>query len=121
MSVRQLSTRSRSPAAPRRLEKAALIFAALGDDTRLRLVARLSSGGPMSITRLCDGAAITRQAVTKHLQVLSEAGVASSIRVGRESLWRLKPEPFDLARQCLDGISAQWDSALFRLKKFVEE
>jgi DNA-binding transcriptional ArsR family regulator len=105
----------------RELERTALIFAALGDDTRLRLVARLSVDGPLSIARLTEGGAVTRQAVTKHLQVLAEAGLACSARLGRESIWELEPEPLAIARQHLDGISAQWDAALDRLKKFVED
>jgi DNA-binding transcriptional ArsR family regulator len=110
------------PRARRRgVEKTALIFAALGDETRLSLVARLSAGGPMSIARLTEGASVTRQAVTKHLQVLESAGLAASSRLGRESVWELEPQPFDLARRYLDGISAQWDEALGRLKAFVEE
>lgn len=75
----------------------------------------------MSIAHLAQGASVTRQAITKHLQVLAMAGVATSARVGRESLWEMEREPLDLARQYLDGISAQWDNALARLKKFVED
>ncbi|HWY48756.1 MAG TPA: metalloregulator ArsR/SmtB family transcription factor [Bryobacteraceae bacterium] len=97
-----------------------MIFAALGDDNRLRLVSRLSADGPMSIARLTEGGSVTRQAVTKHLQVLAKAGLASNSRLGRESVWELEPQPLDAARQCLDGISAQWDAALDRLRKFVE-
>jgi DNA-binding transcriptional ArsR family regulator len=97
------------------------IFAALGDETRLRIVARLSAGGPMSIAHLTRDAAVTRQAVTKHLHVLAHAGLARSSRLGRESLWKLQPESLDAARRCLDGISAQWDAALDRLKTFVED
>ena len=75
----------------------------------------------MSIAHLAQGASVTRQAITKHLQVLAMAGVATSARVGRESLWEMEREPLDLARQYLDGISAQWDNALARLKKFIED
>jgi DNA-binding transcriptional ArsR family regulator len=123
MSVTQLKARSRSAGAGRqRLQKkAALVFAALGDETRLRLVARLSADGPLSIALLSRGASVTRQAITKHLHVLANAGVASSSRVGRESLWEVDRAPLDLARQCLDEISAQWDAALARLKHFVEQ
>ena len=102
------------------LAKAALIFAALGDGTRLGLVARLSADGPLSITHLAQGAPVSRQAITKHLHVLAGAGVATSARVGRESIWEVEKEPLELARQCLDGISAQWDAALARLKLLVE-
>lgn len=116
MSVKQRSSR----ALDRRLEKTAPIFAALGDAARLRIVARLSADGPMSIARLTAGATITRQAVTKHLHVLAAAQLARSSRVGRESMWTLEPKPLNAARRCIDGISAQWDAALDRLKKFVE-
>jgi DNA-binding transcriptional ArsR family regulator len=97
------------------------IFAALGDETRLRLVARLCTDGPMSITRLTDGAGVTRQAITKHLHVLAEAGVVRSIRQGRESIWELEPQQLEEARRCLDLISKQWDDSLGRLKMLVED
>jgi DNA-binding transcriptional ArsR family regulator len=105
----------------RGIEKTALVFAALGDDTRLQLVARLSSEGPLSIARLTEGGAVTRQAVTKHLHILKDVGLACSSKLGRESVWELQPKPLETARQCLDGISAQWDVALGRLKDFVED
>lgn len=104
-----------------KLHEAAPIFAALGDETRLRLVARLSTGGPLSISHLTAGSAVTRQAITKHLQVLAAAGLATSARLGRETVWELEQEPIEAARHCLDGISAQWDQALSRLKRFVED
>ena len=104
----------------RKLEKTAPIFAALGDQTRLYLVARLSAEGPLSIARLTQGGSVTRQAVTKHLRVLAHAGLAGCSRRGRQSVWELEPEPLEAARRCLDGISAQWDDALGRLKKAVE-
>jgi DNA-binding transcriptional ArsR family regulator len=116
MSVRRAS----GALSVRRFEQTAPIFAALGDETRLRLVARLCADGPMSIARLTTGGSVSRQAVTKHLRVLAHAGLARSSRLGRERVWELAPEPLDTARHCLDGISAQWDAALFRLKKFVE-
>ena len=99
----------------------ALIFAALGDETRLSLITRLGTDGPLSIARLTHGTAITRQAITKHLHVLESAGLARGIRRGREQLWAIEPEPLAEARRCLDRISAQWDEALGRLKQFVEE
>ena len=121
MSTRLLSSSTAPSRTPRRgLKKTALIFAALGDETRLHLVARLSAEGPLSIARLTQGGSVTRQAVTKHLQVLAHVGLAGSSRLGRESVWELEPEPLEIARQCIDGISAQWDAALNRLKKFVE-
>jgi DNA-binding transcriptional ArsR family regulator len=103
------------------LQEVAPVFAALGDETRLQIVIRLSANGPASIARLTEDAVVTRQAVTKHLKVLADAGLAQSSRLGRESVWELNLKPLESARQCLDGLSAQWDAALSRLKKFVEE
>jgi DNA-binding transcriptional ArsR family regulator len=103
-----------------RLRDPASVFAALGDETRLRLVSRLSSGGPASISRLTDGSGVTRQAVTKHLRVLARAGLVRARRRGRESLWRLQPERLDEAQRSLDLIARQWDHALSKLKAFVE-
>src|SRR5438093_11796380 len=99
-----MSPRQRSRATA--LEETAPVFAALGDETRLRLVIRLSADGPMSIARLTAGAPITRQAVTKHLQVLADAGLARSSRLGRESGWQLDPKPFDAARRPLPRLPA---------------
>ncbi len=111
MSTRRLAAKARSGAP---------IFAALGDETRLRLVARLSEGGPLSIARLTEGEEMTRQAITKHLSVLSEAGLVIDIRRGRERLWQLDPAPLDTARRYLEHVSQRWDLALGRLKAFVE-
>jgi DNA-binding transcriptional ArsR family regulator len=96
------------------------VFAALGDATRLELVARLSSGQPRSIAQLTDGLSLTRQGVTKHLRVLEHAGLVSSIRVGRESHFTFRPEPIGEARSYLESVSMQWDDALSRLRRFVE-
>ena len=96
------------------------VFAALGDETRLELVARLSNGESRSIAQLTDGLSLTRQGVTKHLRVLEQAGLVSSIRVGRESLFTFKPEPIGQVRSYLESVSMQWDGALSRLKNFVE-
>ncbi|BDG02796.1 ArsR/SmtB family transcription factor [Anaeromyxobacter oryzae] len=100
---------------------AAPVFAALGDETRLALVARLCDGGPWSIARLTEGSAVTRQAVTKHLQVLADAGLVRDTWRGRERLWELEPERLGEARRTLEEISRRWDEALERLRKFVEE
>jgi DNA-binding transcriptional ArsR family regulator len=103
------------------LRRAAPVFAALGDPTRLRLVSRLVAEGPASITRLTAGAGVTRQAVTKHLEILAEAGLARGVRRGRERLWRLQPQQLQEARRALERISRQWDQALDRLRAFVED
>lgn len=109
---------SRSSA--RHLAEAAPLFAALGDETRLRLLSRLSSEGPLSITRLSDGTDITRQAITKHLRALAQAGLVRDAPSGRERIWELEPRRLEKARRYLDQISAQWDEALGRLREFVE-
>ena len=109
---------SRTGAARRRAS--APVFAALGDETRLRLVARLGTEGPLSIARLTLGTEVTRQAVTKHLHVLADAGLARGTRQGRERLWQLDPAPLEEARRYLDLVSEQWDAALARLKATVE-
>ena len=96
------------------------LFAALGDKTRLGLVARLCDHGPMSITRLTTGSKVTRQAVTKHLRVMEDAGLVHSTRHGRESVWQLDRQRLQDARRYLDLISSQWDDALSRLRQFVE-
>ncbi len=103
------------------VQRTAPIFAALGDETRLYVVAQLCANGPMSISRLTDGSEVTRQAVTKHLEVLEEAGLVRSYRAGRERVWELEPGRLDDARRTLDFISERWDAALSRLKKMVEE
>lgn len=105
---------------PEELTAAAPVFAALGDETRLGIVTRLCAEGPLSITRLTAGRGVTRQAVTKHLHVLADAGLAHSFQVGRERIWELEPRSLLTARECLNQISAQWDEALARLRRFVE-
>ena len=99
----------------------ARVFAALGDETRLRLVARLCDDGPASITRLTAEFRMSRQAVTKHLQVMERVGLVRHARRGRESVWRLEQRRIREARHYLEVISKQWDAALSRLQKFVEE
>ena len=103
-----------------RVRDAAPLFAALGDETRLSLLDRLSVGGPGSIAQLTAAPPVSRQAVTKHLEVLSDAGLVRSFRRGRECIWELKVKRLDEAHKHLDRISAQWDVALGRLKAFVE-
>jgi DNA-binding transcriptional ArsR family regulator len=97
------------------------IFSALGDETRLRLVTRLCDDGPLSIAKLTAGTDITRQAITKHLRVMETAGLVRSARHGRESVWELDRRRLKEARRYLAEISKQWDDALDRLRKFVED
>lgn len=96
------------------------IFAALGDQTRLSLLMRLSDGQTRSITMLAADSSLTRQAVTKHLRVLQDVGLVENVRHGRESRFACRPEPLDAARAYLDRVAAQWDDALGRLKAFVD-
>jgi DNA-binding transcriptional ArsR family regulator len=98
----------------------ASIFAALGNATRLSVVAKLCAGPPRSITQLTADTRLTRQAVTKHLRVLQRARLVRSARAGRESRFELNPEPIIASKQYLDLISRQWDDALERLRDFVE-
>jgi DNA-binding transcriptional ArsR family regulator len=104
---------------------AAPIFAALGDETRLLLVAKLvtslSGGRPCSISQLTEGTKLTRQAITKHLRVLETVGIVHIVRTGRESLFEFDPEPIAGSKQYLESVSEQWDQALSRLKSFVED
>jgi len=102
------------------VRSAAPIFAALGDETRLRIIAILCAGGALSITQLTTGTEITRQAVTKHLHVLADAGMVRHVKAGRERLWEFEPAPLMEARRSLDAIGQQWDYALKKLKLAVE-
>ena len=103
------------------LKTPASVFAALGDETRLSVLARLCNGVPQSISRLTAGTNLSRQAVTKHLRVLADAGVVRSVRIGRENLFELEPQPITEIRNYLDQVSKQWDDALARLKSHVEK
>jgi len=104
------------------LTGAALLFAALGDPTRLALLQRLSDGGPASISMLAERfRAMTRQGVTKHLHVLAAAGIIEGNRQGREHVWAVNPARLADGRRCLDVIARGWDDALARLKLHVED
>ena len=102
------------------VRRSAILFAALGDETRLSIITRLGADGPLSIIGLTAGTGVTRQAITKHLGVLARAGFVRGRRVGREQLWQVEPRQLDEARASLDRISAQWDIALARLRDHVE-
>lgn len=115
-----MKARSRRARSSSDLAGAAPLFAALGDATRLTLVVRLGTG-PQSIARLAADTPLTRQAITKHLEVLSAAGLVRSDRRGRERIWNLEADRLDAARHYLDQVSAQWDAALGRLQQRVEE
>ena len=97
------------------------LFAALGDETRLGLIARLCAKGPLSITELTAGSRVTRQGITKHLRVMERAGLLHASRRGRETIWELEHKQLEIARRYLDQISEQWDAALERLQALVED
>ena len=97
------------------------VFAALGCVTRLELLSRLGDGRDYSITELTDGLDLTRQAVTKHLRVLQQAGIVSRRRVGRESRFTIQPDPITQAKDYLTRVSDQWDKSIARLRAAVEQ
>ncbi len=96
------------------------VFAALGDPTRLHVVARLCAEGPLPIVRLTKGSKLTRQAIAKHLNVLARAGLLRGYRRGRERLWEVEADRLEVARTYLDRVSRRWDDTLDRLKAAVE-
>jgi DNA-binding transcriptional ArsR family regulator len=101
-------------------ESAAPLFAALADPTRLAILKRLADGRPRPVVALASASTLTRQAVSKHLAVLGDAGLVERRRQGRESLYALRPERLAEARAWLDEVAAQWEDALGRLKAHVE-
>jgi DNA-binding transcriptional ArsR family regulator len=101
-------------------ERVAALFDALGDRRRLGLLTALG-GGPRSIVELARDAEISRQALTKHLRILEGAGLVRSDRIGREVRFRIEREAMMQAQKFLATVSAQWDDALQRLAKHVEE
>lgn len=115
-----MSLRTHS-AAPATLKTQAPVFAALGDETRLLLIARLAQGIPCSLSQLTEGSHLTRQAIAKHLRVLEEVGIVHSARSGRESLFKFDPKPLGKMKEQLELLSEQWDQTLSRLKAFVEK
>ncbi|HEY9140032.1 MAG TPA: metalloregulator ArsR/SmtB family transcription factor [Bryobacteraceae bacterium] len=115
-----MSHKSRSGIAGKRRARAP-VFAALGDETRLSLVAKLSVGRSRSISQLTGGTKLTRQAITKHLRVLEDAGIVHGVRTGREKLFEFDPEPMEEIKRYLALVSEQWDQALAKLKSLVED
>jgi DNA-binding transcriptional ArsR family regulator len=109
----------------RRVDKsvagAALLFAALGDPTRMALLHRLSRDGPASISVLAEDFHTTRQGVTKHLHVLAGAGIIAGERRGREHVWAINAARLSDAQRHLDVIARGWDDALARLKLHLGE
>ena len=108
---------SRMPAKTR----AAALFAALGDETRLRLMAKLCGEKRASIAHLTEGTQLTRQAVTKHLRILERAHFVHARRAGRERLFYLDTAPVREMQEYLGRVAKEWEGALGRLKEFVEK
>ena len=96
------------------------VFFALGDKTRLQLIAVVCAGGAFSIAQLTANTDVTRQAVTRHLQMLADAGLVKDVKVGRERLWQFEPGAMEEARRSLETIGRQWDQALGKLKASLE-
>ena len=115
-----MSQKRRSKLAARRPPQAS-VFAALGDETRLALVAKLARGQAYSISQLTEGSKVTRQAIRKHLRVLERVGIVQSVRMGRENRFAFRPQPIAGIKEYLDFVSQQWDEALLRLKSLVEK
>lgn len=101
--------------------RAASVFFALGDDTRLSVVHKLGTLGAQSATALSLGAQVTRQAIAKHLRVLEGAGLVTHEKHGREVLYVLESARLDEARGFLEQIALSWDQAIGRLRDLVEE
>ncbi|HEY5958461.1 MAG TPA: metalloregulator ArsR/SmtB family transcription factor [Polyangiaceae bacterium] len=110
----------RRNSAERLCAESAPVFAALGDATRLRVVARLGQEGPLSTTQLTAGATVSRQAMSKHLRVLASADLVKVVRAGRETIWELRPQRLVETSRWLDVISSEWDGALARLAAHLE-
>ncbi len=96
------------------------VFAALADATRLRLVERLRRAPGQSTSALGAGEPISRQAITKHLEVLAEAGLVRATRAGRERLWQLDPTPLQPVEAWITALSAEWESRFDRLEAFLQ-
>jgi DNA-binding transcriptional ArsR family regulator len=114
-----MSQRRSSRVATRRPR--APVFAALGDEVRLSLIAKLCAGQPYSISQLTEGTGLTRQAITKHLRVLEGVGIVHGVHRGRESLFEFDPKPMEETKKYLNFVSEQWDQALSRLKSLLED
>jgi ArsR family transcriptional regulator, cadmium/lead-responsive transcriptional repressor len=96
------------------------VFAALADPTRRQIAKLLGEQGQLTPTELAGQLPITRQAVTKHLGALHEAGLVRSARHGRETRYRLTPRPFEAAALWMAALGAEWDERLEALRGLIE-
>lgn len=99
----------------------ASLFGALGDPHRLEMVTVLCDAGPKSTLQVAQLISLSRQAATKHLEVLQAVGVVHSSKRGRERIWTVEPQPLAAASDYLSALSRRWDGAIDRLKAFVED
>jgi DNA-binding transcriptional ArsR family regulator len=100
---------------------AAPVFDALGDPNRLRIIVRLCDLGPSSTSQVTRVIPVTRQAASKHLQLLESAGLVTSSRRGRERIWTVQTEPLARASDYLTQLSRRWDAAVDRLRAYLED
>ncbi len=101
----------------RREERASAVFSALADPTRRRVLTELAARAPATATQLTGAVAVTRQAVTKHLQSLEAAGLVAPTREGREVRYELTPGPLQDAVGWIDDVGVRWDRRLARLRR----
>jgi DNA-binding transcriptional ArsR family regulator len=95
------------------------VFAALADPTRRRVLRLVAERGPTSATVLEHELPVTRQAIVKHLVVLSRAGLVTGHRSGQEVRYALVPEPLDEVSTWIAEIGSRWDERLARLRQVV--
>lgn len=105
---------------PERLKRVDAVFSALSDPTRRSMLVTLSREDTMTASRLASDLPISRQAVAKHLGALREADLVSSERVGRETLYRLHPEPLGDVATWIKVVGGQWDRRLAALEKALQ-
>lgn len=98
------------------------VFVALADPSRRALLAELATGGPATATDLAARLPISRQAITKHLTRLADAGlVAAEAGEGRRIRYRLRSAPMRTAQRFLAALARDWDGPLDRLARHLEE
>jgi DNA-binding transcriptional ArsR family regulator len=97
------------------------VFSALADERRRSLVEALAERGSATATELAAGLPVTRQAVSKHLASLGDAGLVSMTRSGREARYRLTPEPLDEAVAWIERVGASWDERLAALQRHLAD
>jgi DNA-binding transcriptional ArsR family regulator len=95
------------------------VFAALSDPTRRGVIRALSEEGPSTVTELAARLPVTRQAVTKHLDALEDAGLVAATAEGRSRRYRLTPGPMTRAMSWMADVGAEWDERLEDLRRHL--